>query len=75
MVHMSDSGQWAARDWKEHGIRIVRANELDSNTPQTPGWNVNEVAGTGFGDKFKPVAPNGNGHVPGRYKGRSPVVV
>ena len=37
MVHTSDSGQWAARDWKEHGIRIVRANELDSNTPQTPG--------------------------------------
>ena len=37
MVHTSDSGQWAGRDWKEHGIRIVRANELDSNTPQTPG--------------------------------------
>ena len=37
MVHTSDSGQWAARDWQEDGIRIVRANELDSNTPQTPG--------------------------------------
>ena len=24
-------------DWKSHGIRIVRAGELDSNTPQTPG--------------------------------------
>ncbi|PYT13097.1 MAG: cupin [Acidobacteria bacterium] len=24
-------------DWKTHGIRIVRANELDLNTPQTPG--------------------------------------
>ncbi|HXR09878.1 MAG TPA: cupin domain-containing protein [Candidatus Acidoferrales bacterium] len=24
-------------DWKTHGIRVVRANELDSNTPQTPG--------------------------------------
>jgi uncharacterized RmlC-like cupin family protein len=24
-------------DWKQHGIRIVRAGELDSNTPQTPG--------------------------------------
>jgi uncharacterized RmlC-like cupin family protein len=24
-------------DWKEHGIRIVRAGELDLNTPQTPG--------------------------------------
>src|ERR1022692_2843961 len=26
-----------AMDWKEHGIKIVRATELDSNTPQTPG--------------------------------------
>jgi uncharacterized RmlC-like cupin family protein len=24
-------------EWKEHGIKIVRAGELDSNTPQTPG--------------------------------------
>ncbi len=24
-------------DWSEHGIRIVRAGELDSNTPQTVG--------------------------------------
>jgi uncharacterized RmlC-like cupin family protein len=24
-------------DWEKHGIRIVRAGELDSNTPQTPG--------------------------------------
>jgi uncharacterized RmlC-like cupin family protein len=24
-------------DWKAHGIRIVRAGELDANTPQTPG--------------------------------------
>ncbi len=24
-------------DWKEHGIRVVRAGELDCNTPQTPG--------------------------------------
>jgi uncharacterized RmlC-like cupin family protein len=23
--------------WREHGIRVVRASELDSNTPQTPG--------------------------------------
>jgi len=26
-------------DWKEHGIRVVRAGELDSNTPQTPGMS------------------------------------
>jgi uncharacterized RmlC-like cupin family protein len=24
-------------DWEQHGIRIVRTGELDSNTPQTPG--------------------------------------
>src|SRR5258707_453183 len=24
-------------NWKEHGVKIVRAEELDSNTPQTPG--------------------------------------
>jgi uncharacterized RmlC-like cupin family protein len=24
-------------DWKEHGIKVVRAGELDPNTPQTPG--------------------------------------
>jgi uncharacterized RmlC-like cupin family protein len=24
-------------DWKTHGIRVIRAGELDSNTPQTPG--------------------------------------
>ena len=24
-------------DWKEHGVKIVRAGELDPNTPQTPG--------------------------------------
>jgi uncharacterized RmlC-like cupin family protein len=27
----------AKEDWRQHGIRIVRAGELDSNTPQTPG--------------------------------------
>jgi uncharacterized RmlC-like cupin family protein len=26
-----------AADWRNHGIRIVRAGELDHNTPQTPG--------------------------------------
>jgi len=27
----------AKTDWKTHGIRIVRAGQLDTNTPQTPG--------------------------------------
>ena len=26
-----------APDWRDHGVRIVRASELDLNTPQTPG--------------------------------------
>jgi uncharacterized RmlC-like cupin family protein len=26
-------------DWKNHGVRIVRAGNLDTNTPQTPGMN------------------------------------
>jgi uncharacterized RmlC-like cupin family protein len=26
-------------DWKHHGVRVVHANELDTNTPQTPGMN------------------------------------
>lgn len=26
-------------DWAREGIRIVRAGELDTNTPQTPGMN------------------------------------
>jgi len=25
--------------WKYHGVRVVRAAELDTNTPQTPGMN------------------------------------
>src|SRR4249919_3191820 len=26
-------------DWRENGVRVVRAGELDTNTPQTPGMN------------------------------------
>jgi uncharacterized RmlC-like cupin family protein len=26
-------------DWKEHGVKIVRAGELDPNTPQTAGMS------------------------------------
>jgi uncharacterized RmlC-like cupin family protein len=26
-----------APDWREHGVRVVHAGELDLNTPQTPG--------------------------------------
>jgi uncharacterized RmlC-like cupin family protein len=26
-------------DWRTHGVRVVRAGELDPNTPQTPGMD------------------------------------
>ena len=26
-------------DWRTHGVRIVKGDELDINTPQTPGMN------------------------------------
>lgn len=29
----------AGRDWGTHGVKIVRASELDPNTPQTPGMS------------------------------------
>ena len=29
----------ATANWKDHGIRIVRAGQLDTNTPQTPGMS------------------------------------
>ena len=31
---MTEAGQ---TDWRHHGVRIVKASELDFNTPQTPG--------------------------------------
>jgi uncharacterized RmlC-like cupin family protein len=32
---MEESGEQV--DWREHGVRIVRAGTLDTNTPETPG--------------------------------------
>jgi len=29
----------AEPDWRHHGVRVVRAGELDSDTPQTPGMS------------------------------------
>ena len=29
----------AGIDWRLHGVRVVHADELDPNTPQTPGMN------------------------------------
>ena len=40
---MSDPKANDKPDWKQHGIRIVRSGELDSNTPQTPGMTRAEA--------------------------------
>ncbi len=32
---MSESSSGAATDWKANGVRIIRSDELDTNTPQT----------------------------------------
>ena len=26
-------------DWRQHGVKIIRADQLDPNTPQTPGMD------------------------------------
>ena len=26
-------------DWRTHGVRVVRSDQLDTNTAQTPGMN------------------------------------
>jgi uncharacterized RmlC-like cupin family protein len=30
-------------DWKNHGLRIIRCGQLDTNTPQTPGMTRAEA--------------------------------
>src|ERR1700691_5396033 len=30
-------------DWRNHGLRVIRSGELDSNTPQTPGMTRAEA--------------------------------
>jgi uncharacterized RmlC-like cupin family protein len=40
---MNEPGRDAEPDWKNHGLRIIRSGELDSNTPQTPGMTRAEA--------------------------------
>lgn len=34
-----DAGSAEAKDWRTDGVRVVRAGELDANTPQTAGMS------------------------------------
>lgn len=36
---MSQPANPSPSDWRLHGVRVVRHDELDVNTPQTPGMN------------------------------------
>jgi len=36
---MSERHDGTAIDWKEHGVKVIPGNQLDTNTPQTPGMN------------------------------------
>jgi uncharacterized RmlC-like cupin family protein len=36
---MSDSREHDRVDWKIHGVRVIPANQLDSDTAQTPGMD------------------------------------
>jgi uncharacterized RmlC-like cupin family protein len=40
---MNDAESGEKPDWKQHGLRIIRAGELDTNTPQTPGMTRAEA--------------------------------
>ena len=36
---MSDQHPPGAVDWKTHGVKVIPGDQLDTNTPQTPGMN------------------------------------
>jgi uncharacterized RmlC-like cupin family protein len=40
---MSDPSLDKASNWKENGLRIIRSDELDTNTPQTPAMTRAEA--------------------------------
>jgi uncharacterized RmlC-like cupin family protein len=40
---MNQSHSSETPDWKHHGLRIVRAGDLDTRTPQTPGMTRAEA--------------------------------
>jgi uncharacterized RmlC-like cupin family protein len=36
-ARVGDARAMGTTDWRTHGVRVVRGDELDPNTPQTPG--------------------------------------
>ncbi len=38
-AHGDHAHHGGAPDWRENGVRVIKANQLDTNTPQTPGMN------------------------------------
>src|SRR3982751_3037262 len=36
---MSDHHDTSGVDWKEHGVKVIPGDQLDTNTAQTPGMN------------------------------------
>ena len=37
--HYKDAPPSAPVDWREHGVKVINGDQLDSNTAQTPGMN------------------------------------
>ena len=37
--HYKDEQPAAPIDWREHGVKVIKGDQLDSNTAQTPGMN------------------------------------
>src|SRR5258708_8896687 len=37
--HYKDEQPSAPIDWREHGVKVIKGDQLDSNTAQTPGMN------------------------------------
>ena len=59
-----------AKDWRTEGVRIVKAGELDPNTPQTPG--MSRAAAIDFARGGGEEALGGNGRRPAQRQDRRP---
>ena len=39
MSHDHEPAPQPTIDWREHGVKVIKGDQLDTNTPQTPGMN------------------------------------